>query len=202
MGPGGPSSPPEGPEARRGAKPALRSRWVGRPQGSLWALLWGAVGWGPQRLGGSSSQGFQLQLHSGQMPPNCPLLRWPRSSGARWTSGDPHTADRQGQLPNETQDKAGPCARPRKGHWVPGTPQRSLRGRGPDSQALPQTPSAHHALQELAPRACALHPQEGGACSWDGAPPQACGGGAGPQHSLWLVGLGGKCSNTCFPSGI
>lgn len=156
MGPGGPSSPPEGPEARRGAKPALRSGWVGRPQGSLWALLWGAVGWGPQRLGGSSSQGFQLQLHSGQMPPNCPLLRWPRSSGARWTSGDPHTADRQGQLPNETQDKAGPCAKPREAALGPRHPSEKpqgtracLPGTAPDPKCPPRPPGA--GAQSLCP---------------------------------------------------
>lgn len=163
---------------RQGKEPSLALRcWVGGATSGLpLGTAMGGSGVGPTKALGEQLPGAPTSAALRVDAPKLPPPQSPQETPTQWTG--------RTSFQTRLRTRQGPVPSPGKGHWVPGTPQRSLREQGPahcaDSQALPQTRSAHHTHQELVPRACALHPQEGGACSWDGAPPQACRVGAGP----------------------
>lgn len=135
---------------------------------------WGGRGVGATGAGRSSSQGFQLQLRPGKMPPNAPSL----AAQVFWapvTSGDPPPQwTGKASFQTRLRTRLGPVPSPGRGTH------------GADAQAVP-----YHTHQELVPRACALHPQEGGACSWEGAHPGVL-SGCRPHPPRGLLDAVGK----------
>ena len=184
----------------------------------IFSCLSGAS-WGPGE--GGETQGRPPKRPPPWLPPG---LRGPdgsQQSHTRWTGGRPSLAEGRAGFQTGLTDKAGPrasrdesggpCARPRDG----GPLQRASGGQGP----VTHRDAAPGQLTALSPghrptggqrgvatspamRPCP-RPQVGGeACSCRGTHPRGTEWAWAPPHSLWLVGLGRKCSKTCFPSWI